>query len=79
MTIQEPVYRYRVFRVWNIPERPELHGQKSLVFSSRDLGNAEEHALWMREYQSKTGALGGDKFIVEDSGQDIFYIDREVY
>lgn len=75
MIIQEPVYRFRVYRVWNIPERPELHGQKSLAFSSRDLGNAEERALWLREYQSQTG----DKFIVEDSGQDIFYIDREVY
>ena len=74
MTIQEPVYRFRVYRVWNIPSRPELHGQKSLVFSSRDIGNAEEHRLWMSEYYSKLG----DKFIVEDAGETT-YIESEVY
>ena len=74
MTYQEPVYRFRVYREWNIPSRPDLHGRKDLVYSSRDIGNAEEQRLWMSEFYSRTG----DKFLVEDHGFDTV-IEREVY
>jgi len=74
MTQQEPIYRFRVYRVWNMPSRPHLHNTKSLVYSAEDIGHAEEHRLWMTDFYNKCG----DTYIVEDAGETI-YIDREVY
>jgi hypothetical protein len=74
MTYQEPVYRFRVYRIWNMPNRPDVHGQKTLEYSARDIGNAEEHRLWMSEFYGKLG----DKFVVEDHGHDTV-ITREEY
>jgi hypothetical protein len=74
MTYQEPVYRFRVYRVWNIPSRPDLHGRKDLVYSARDIGNAEEHRMWCADFFGRTG----DTFLVEDHGFDTV-IEREVY
>jgi hypothetical protein len=74
MTHQETILRFRVYRVWNIPERPSLHGTRDLMYSSSDLGNAEEYRLCMQETWST-----GDDFVVEDSGQDICVIEREIY
>lgn len=74
MTHQETIYRFRVYRVWNIPSRPTLHNTRDLVYSSRDMGNACEHQLWLKEYYEKTG----DNFIVEDHGSDTV-VEREVY
>lgn len=74
MTHQETILRFRVYRVWNIPERPSLHGTRDLMYSSSDLGNAEEHRLWMQETWGT-----GDDFVVEDSGQDVCVIEREIY
>lgn len=68
---QETILRFRVYRVWNIPERPALHGSKSLIFSSDDPGNAEEFALTMREAHAGLN----DQYVVEDSGKDKETID----
>ena len=73
-TYTEPVYRFRVYRVWNIPSRPDLHGRKDLVYSSRDIGNAEEQRAWFSEFYGYTG----DEFLVLDHGSDTV-IEREVY
>jgi hypothetical protein len=74
MTHQETILRFRVYRVWNIPERPSLHGTRDLMYSSSDLGNAEEFRLCMQETWGT-----GDDFVVEDSGQDICLVEREIY
>jgi hypothetical protein len=74
MTYQEPVYRFRVYRIWSWTSSPDVAGQKTLVYSARDIYNAEEQRLWMSEFY---GDLG-DKFVVEDHGHDIV-IKREEY
>lgn len=67
---QEKILRFRVYRVWNIPERPSLHNTRELIFSSADLGNAEEFAVNYSESFSQ------DKFVVEDSGKEVDYFVR---
>ena len=62
----EQILRFRVYRVWNIPERPSLHGSRDLVYSSSDIANAEEHRLWMEDTWNTD-----DRFVVEDSGKEV--------
>jgi len=72
-TYKETVYRFRVMKQLNDAERnPE--GSWSLIYSTPDLGNAEEVAMEQRE---QWGDLG-DKVKVVDNGEDTV-IERQVY
>lgn len=54
--------RFRVYRVWNMPENHLLHGTRQLVYSSNCPGNAHEFALERNQHW-----CCNDHFIVEDS------------
>ncbi len=73
MTFKEPVYRFRVMKQLNDAERnPE--GDWSLIYSSEDMGNAEEVAAEQRDRYGKFG----DVVKVVDAGKTT-YIEREMY
>lgn len=73
MTYKEPVFRFRVLRQMNDPER-NPNGEWSLVYSTPEETDADREA---RKQRDIWGGLG-DEVKVVDGGQTT-YIERQIY